>query len=136
MFPVSTILYHQSIYLHNFHLFDLFSHIPCPQSYLSDFFHHIICQYYLYISWKSVSPVSKLLCHRLIFLHNFHQSDIFHKIYCYQSYLSDLFHHIIFQCYTYFFWNSMFPVLKPLHHQLTYFHHFHFSDFFQSDSLS
>ena len=49
-----------------------FHQISCHQSYLSNLFHHIICQYYLYHFWNSILPISKLIYHQLIFLHHFH----------------------------------------------------------------
>ena len=42
-----------------FLLYDLFHHIPCHQTYLSDCFHRILFQYLLYFSGKSSFPVSK-----------------------------------------------------------------------------
>ena len=130
IFPVSRLLYHQSLFLRNFHQSDLFIQIPCHHLYISNFFHQIISKHYLYISWKSIFSVSKLLYLYSIFLPRFHQYDLFRYIPCHKSYSLDFFHHIIFQYYIYIFWNTMFSLSKLMYHELIYLRHFRLSYFF------
>ena len=59
------------IYLLFFLLSDLFHHILYHQSYPYDLFHRIISQYYLYFSANSIFPVSILLYHQSLFIHQF-----------------------------------------------------------------
>ena len=76
LYFISYIFNQFTILLHIFHfilflLSDIFHHISCHKPYLSDLFHQILFQYYLYPSFNSFYPISKLLYHQLIVTHHF-----------------------------------------------------------------
>ena len=89
-----------SIFLPNFHQSYFFHQIPCHQSYLSDLFHQIICQYYISIFWNAIFPVSKLLYHQVIYLHQFNNMIYFIKYV--------IFNHIYLTSFTRLFVNILY----------------------------
>ena len=88
-------LYIQSLFIYHFYLSDLFHRITCHHSYPSDLFHQIISQDSIsYVN--SICSVSRLLYLYSMLITCFLQYDIFHRILCHQSYLSLIFHQIVY----------------------------------------